>query len=53
MTALPVYFLDGVRYEDLAPGGLSAIPDSSSLAIANGVLFFSADDGWTGPEPGR
>jgi len=36
---------------DLAPGGLSGIPESSSLAINNGVLFFSADDGKSGPEP--
>jgi ELWxxDGT repeat protein len=36
---------------DLTPGGLSAIPDSSSLVIVNGVLFFSADDGKSGPEP--
>jgi ELWxxDGT repeat protein len=36
---------------DLAPGGFSALSPDSSLAVANGFLFFGADDGKTGLEP--
>ncbi|HEY0553786.1 MAG TPA: ELWxxDGT repeat protein [Thermoanaerobaculia bacterium] len=36
---------------DLAPGGYSSIPDPSTLAVSNGFLFFTADDGQTGIEP--
>ncbi len=36
---------------DLAPGGYSSIPASATLAVSNGFLFFTADDGQTGLEP--
>lgn len=36
---------------DLAPGGYSSIPAFSTLTVANGYLFFAADDGKTGLEP--
>ena len=36
---------------DLAPGGFSSMPQNSSFAVANGFLFFSADDSKTGLEP--
>jgi ELWxxDGT repeat protein len=36
---------------DLAPGGYSSIPAPSTLAVSNGFLFFTADDGQTGLEP--
>ena len=35
---------------DMAPGGYAAIP-APSLTLANGYLFFAADDGKAGPEP--
>jgi hypothetical protein len=34
-----------------APGGYAAIPTPSTLVVANGYLFFAADDGKTGAEP--
>ncbi len=36
---------------DLAPGGFSSLPADSSFAVANGFLFFSADDSKIGLEP--
>jgi ELWxxDGT repeat protein len=45
------------RLTDIAPGGFSAFPfyeygfSPSSFALANGFLFFGADDGNTGVEP--
>jgi ELWxxDGT repeat protein len=39
------------RVTDLAPGGFSALPAPSSFGVANGFLFFAADDGKTGLEP--
>lgn len=36
---------------DLASGGYSAIPTPSSLVVANGYLFFAADNGKTGAQP--
>jgi len=45
------------RLTDIAPGGFSAFPFegypsfSPSLTLANGLLFFAADDGVTGVEP--
>ena len=36
---------------DLAPGGFSSMPAYSNFGVANGVLFFAADDGKTGLEP--
>jgi ELWxxDGT repeat protein len=36
---------------DLAPGGFSSMPAASSFAVANGFLFFAADDSKTGLEP--
>src|SRR5436305_1000717 len=46
------------RLTDIAPGGFSAFPfdgydfyDPPSFTLANGLLFFGADDGVTGIEP--
>ncbi|MFL6236051.1 MAG: hypothetical protein ACJ76N_23165, partial [Thermoanaerobaculia bacterium] len=45
------------RLTDVAPGGFSAFPFEAygffppSFALANGFLFFGADDGVTGLEP--
>jgi ELWxxDGT repeat protein len=44
------------RLTDIAPGGFSSFPfygygSSSPFTLANGILFFGADDGVTGIEP--
>jgi len=44
--------LEGTRMvADLAPGGFSSMPADSRFAVANGFLFFAADDSKTGLEP--